>query len=812
LSYFIDVIIPVPLKRLYTYSVTEAEYEFLKPGMRVMLPFGKSKTYTALVFQKHQNPPQAYQAKSIIQILDSKPVVQLGQLKFWTWISDYYLSPLGSVFLAGLPSLYRLESTQYLSWKGEEDFDVSVLSDEAYLIYEALQTASSLELGALMKILNKQKIFGVIQELAEQNLVGIDEKVYEKYKDKLVAYIGLSNKFDNEEIFKLISRSEKQRKLMMTFFAEKGRSGKDQIKLNDLLELSGVSRAVLKGVIDKGILQREDIKEDRIVFKQDLSPLGELSEAQNEVYLDIKDKFEQFTTILLQGATGSGKTHVYAQLILDQLNSGKQVLLMLPEIGLTTQIIARLENYFGNYLLVFHSKYNQQERMEVYQKLIDFPNQPKIVVGARSTVMLPLKNLGLIIVDEEHEPSYKQQDPSPRFNARDAAVVLGYQSGCKVLLGSATPSVETKYNAAHNKYGFVYLKDRYKGVHLPEINLVDLQDRYRKKKMKGHFSEDLIQAINDALKVNRQVILFQNRRGFAPLISCKNCGHSPHCPNCDVSLTFHKGAYELRCHYCYYKSAVPKKCSSCGSHELDTKGFGTEQIAKEVKELFPDVGVGRMDMDTTRRKNAFAEILHEFESGQTKILVGTQMLSKGLDFEGVGLVGVMQADAMLNYPDFRAHERAFQLLTQVSGRSGRSVKGKVLIQTFNPYHQILQQVSQYNYEAMYKEQLEERYQFHYPPFYKLIKFTFKHKNESQVAQGADWFAKSLTNSFGDQVLGPTIPSIARVRNLYIRHLLLKIPQGQSLNATKTHVKRILNQFEGVAAFRSIRFTLDIDPI
>ncbi|MGB0778253.1 MAG: replication restart helicase PriA [Flavobacteriaceae bacterium] len=812
MSYFIDVIIPVPLKRLYTYRVSQAEYDFLKSGMRVMLPFGKSKTYTALVYHKHQTPPQAYEAKSIIQILDSKPVVQQEQLKFWTWISDYYLSPLGNVFLVGLPNLYRLESTQYLSWKGEEDFDPSVLSDDAFLVYEALQTASSLELGALMKILNRQKIFGVIQELAEQNLVGVDEKVYEKYKDKLVPYIKLSDRFKNEEIFELISRSEKQRKLMMTFFAEKGRSGQDKIKLSELLELSGVSRAVLKGVIDKGILHREDIKEDRVIFTQDLSPLGSLSAIQTQAYQELGQQFQNFSTVLLQGATGSGKTHVYTQLIQDQLDLGKQVLLMLPEIGLTTQIISRLENYFGNYLLVFHSKYNQQERMEVYQKLIDFPDKPKVVVGARSTVLLPLKNLGLIIVDEEHEPSYKQQDPAPRFNARDAAVVLGHQMKVKVLLGSATPSLETKYNATQNKYGFVILKDRHKGIHPPEINLVDLQDRYRKKKMKGHFSEDLISAISDVLKENRQVILFQNRRGFAPLISCKNCGHSPHCPNCDVSLTFHKGAYELRCHYCYYKSTVPKKCSSCGSHELDTKGFGTEQIAKEAKELFPDIGVGRMDMDTTRRKNAFKEILHEFESGRTKILVGTQMLSKGLDFDGVGLVGVMQADAMLNFPDFRAHERAFQLLTQVAGRSGRSVKGRVLIQTFNPYHQILQQVSQYNYQGMYKEQLEERYQFHYPPFYKLIKFTFKHKNELQVAQGADWFAQSLSNSFGNQVLGPTIPSISRVRNQYIRHLMLKIPPGQSLNSTKAHVQRILNQFDSVAAFRSIRFTLDIDPV
>lgn len=813
MSYFIDVILPVPLNRLYTYSVYEDEYAFLEAGMRVVVPFGKSKTYTGIVYKKHLTPPMGYDAKPIIQIIDNKPVVLSSQLTFWDWIASYYCCSLGAVYLAALPSLYRLESTQFVQWIGPDSFDPKDLSDASYLIYEALQKASSLEVDVLIKLLGTPKIFGFLHELMELKLIAISERVYEKYKDKLVAHIRINEDYEKQQsLMEEVLKTEKQRRLVMTYYACRAKQGDAFVDLKFLLDQAQVSRAVLKNLLDKNIFIREDVKVDRVQFNTNSIELGELSKGQNIAFDAIKQVFSSKSVCLFKGVTGSGKTHIYAHLIQEYLNQGKQVLYLLPEIGLTTQILSRLEAYFGEYLLVYHSKYNAQERTEVYQKLIDEPDAPRVVVGVRSSLFLPFSNLGMIVVDEEHESSYKQQDPAPRFQARDSAIVFGHQMQVKVLLGSATPSIESSYNVSQGKYGQVDLRERYNPVQQPEINLVDLKDKYRKKRMKGHFSDTLIQAMTDTLEEGRQVILFQNRRGFAPVVECQQCGHSPQCPNCDVSLTFHKYSNELRCHYCFYKAPVPKSCSACGSHELDTKGFGTEQIAKEAKDLFPEIPVGRMDMDSTRGKNAYSQIIQDFQQGKTKILVGTQMLSKGLDFEGVGLVGVMQADSMLNFPDFRAHERAFQLLAQVAGRSGRVTKrGQVLIQTFNPYHQILQQVSRYDFDQMYKEQLEDRYQFKYPPFIKLIRVTLKHKDRSRVALGAKWFSESLENTFGNMVLGPSIPSIERVRNQYIRHILLKIPKTKSLSAAKNHLKRIENQFDTVAEFRAIRLNIDVDP-
>ncbi|MGB0837945.1 MAG: replication restart helicase PriA [Flavobacteriaceae bacterium] len=815
MSYFVDVILPLPLKRTYTYAITPAEFNFLNLGVRVVVPFGKRKTYTGLVSKIHQLAPEAYEAKNIIQILDDSPVVSGEQMQFWTWMSKYYLCSLGEVFLAALPSLFRLESSQQVAWIGQDDFDASQLSDTSYLIYEALQTASSLPLERLIEIVGAKKIFKEIDALLELKLVALEDKVYDKYKDKLVAHIQIASGFDSQEkrpeIMELIQRSEKQRMAVMSYFSLSARDGK-LVDLKHLIETSGVSRAVIKALVDKGVFERLDLKQDRVQFLNTNEELGALSPAQLEAKTKIEQSFQKKEVCLFMGVTGSGKTHVYGHLIKEAIAQGKQVLYLLPEIGLTTQIIARLEHYFGADMLVYHSKYNAQERMEVWHKLQAEPEKGRLILATRSGIFLPFSNLSLIIVDEEHESSYKQQDPSPRFQARDSAIVLGAIHKAKVLLGSATPSIESSFNVVLEKFAFVGLTKRFGTAISPEIQLIDLKDKHHKKRMTGHFSDTLLKQMQETLKEGRQIILFQNRRGYAPVVECNTCGHSPHCPNCDVSLTFHKYAQELRCHYCFYKEPVPQTCGACGSSEIDTKGFGTEQIAKEIAELFPEQKVARMDLDATRRKNAFEEIITDFEKGLTQILVGTQMLSKGLDFENVGLVGVVSADAMLNFPDFRAHEKAYQLLTQVSGRAGRSaIRGKVMIQTFNPYHQILQQVSRYDYKAMYKEQLEERYQFKYPPYYKLIKFTFKHKDQNRVNAACNWYFQSLENAFGDLVLGPTIPSIARVRNKYIRHVSLKIPKKQSLKSVKEYIEKINMHFEAVADFRSVRFTVDVDP-
>ena len=502
---------------------------------------------------------------------------------------------------------------------------------------------------------------------------------------------------------------------------------------------------------------------------------------------------------------------MYTKLIQEVLDQGKQVLFLLPEIALTTQIITRLQIYFGNKISVFHSKYSINERVEVWRNVLENKSKAQIILGARSSVFLPFSNLGLIIVDEEHETSYKQFEPSPRYNARDAAIVLAKIHKAKILLGSATPSLESYFNAKQNKYGLVELNRRHGNVLLPKIELIDVKEKYRIKEMNGHFSNRMLKLIQDALDNKEQVILFQNRRGYSPVVECKTCGVSPECPNCDVTLTYHKFKHELRCHYCNYLRSMPNSCGACGSNTLDTKGFGTEQIELELKKLFPNFKIGRMDLDTTRGKHGYQRIIGAFESKEIDVLVGTQMLSKGLDFDNVSLVGVLNADTMLNFPDFRAHERAYQMMVQVSGRAGRSRKqGNVAIQTYNPLHQILQQVSTTNYVNMYDEQLQERWQYNYPPYYRLMKITLKHRDYNKVDSGINWLFKALQQSFGDYVLGPSAPAVSRIRNQYIKNLIIKIPPKQSLAETKKHITKIRNTFEAVKDFRPIRFITDVD--
>ncbi|TVZ54989.1 replication restart DNA helicase PriA [Lutibacter sp. Hel_I_33_5] len=811
-AHFIDVILPIPLQKTFTYTVTEEEAGFLKKGMRVAVSFGKSKIYTAMVFNIHQVAPTLYEAKDIHQILDDKPIVNELQLKHWQWISNYYMCSLGDVFRASLPSAFLLES-ETIVYKNEGFTDESVLSDHEFLVFEALQHQSQLTIHQVADILGTKKVLPIINELIKKSAITIKEKIYEVYKPKLVKYVRFHADYsdDNaiESIVNSLTRAKKQRELVLAFFQLL--STKKPIKAKELLEKSNVSSAVLKTLVDKNIFETYHIKTDRIQYKGDTNELMQLNDFQDAALNQIKKSFKERDVTLLHGITSSGKTEIYVKLIHEVIESGKQVLFLLPEIALTTQIITRLQNYFGNQVSVFHSKYSMNERVEVWNNVLESKPKAQIILGARSSIFLPFSSLGLIVVDEEHETSYKQFEPSPRYNARDAAIVLSKLHNAKILLGSATPSLESYFNAQQNKYGFVELNRRFGNVQLPKIELIDIKEKHRKKLMTNHFSDRMITLITEALEEKEQVILFQNRRGFSPVVECKTCGVSPQCPNCDVSLTYHKYKTELRCHFCNYQRAMPNSCGACGSNTLDTKGFGTEQIELELKELFPNHTIGRMDLDTTRGKHGYQKIIGAFEAQEIDILVGTQMLSKGLDFGNVSLVGILNADSMLNFPDFRAFERAYQLMVQVSGRAGRSKKqGNVAIQTFNPYHQILQQVSTTNYTEMYKEQLQDRWQFHYPPYYRLIKITLKHRDYTKVDNGINWLAKALQNSFGKHVLGPSAPAVSRIRNLYIKNLVIKIPPKQSLAKTKEQLTKVKNTFEAVKDFRPIRFIIDVD--
>ena len=803
---------PIPLQKLFTYKITEAEATFLKKGMRVAVEFGKSKVYTALVYTIHTDAPTGYKAKEIHQILDDSPIVNEIQLKHWEWISNYYMCSLGEVFRAALPSAFLLESETVIQFvqgfSNEEE-----LSNDEFLVFEALQHQSQLAIHQIVDILGKKTVFPVIKELIEKNVILVKEQIYEQYKPKLIKYIRLKEVWNSNEklteLLKILNRAKKQREVVLTYFQIK--ASKKPIKVPQLQEVSNCSLVVIKSLVDKGVFDYYYIQTDRINFSGNSSELKELTKHQEVAYKSIKSAFKIKQTVLLKGITSSGKTEIYVKLIKELLHEGKQVLYLLPEIALTTQLIERLQYYFGEYLSVFHSKYSMNERVEAWNNVLNNKTKAQLILGARSAMFLPFSNLGCIIVDEEHEPSFKQYDPAPRYHARDAAIVLANNHKAKVLLGSATPSVETYYNAQQGKYGLVELNRRYGDVLLPEIELVDIKEKYRKKRMRGHFSDRLIEMITDAIENKEQVILFQNRRGYAPVVECETCGVSPQCPQCDVSLTFHSYRKELRCHYCGHRQGMPNNCGACGSEKLNSKGFGTEQIEIELATLFPETKIGRMDLDTTRGKYGYQKIIGKFQAQEIDILVGTQMLSKGLDFANVSLVGIMNADNMLNFPDFRAHERSYQLMVQVAGRAGRAKKrGKVAIQTFNPFHQILQQVSTNSYEEMHKEQLDERWQYHYPPFFRLIKITLRHKDFNRVDEGAHWLAKSLANIFGEHILGPSTPSISKIRNYYIRTLIVKIPPKQSITATKSNILRVKNSFQAIKEFRSIRFNIDVD--
>lgn len=815
MSYFVEVILPLNLAKTFTYSVSKAEYDAIKPGFRIAVPFGKNKIYTALAIAVHENEPQLYAAREIHQILDDLAIVTEIQLDHWKWIAAYYMCAIGDVYRSAMPSALLLESETIITQNPDTPVDKAQLSDDEFLIYQALQQQSSLKVQDIIAILGKKGIFPTIRRMMANDILSLQEEVSESYKPKFVRYIRLYAEFENpsklEELMDILKNASKQRELVLQYFQLRA-TEKKPISVKMLSEAAGVTPAIIKALVGKQIFEEYQLQHDRVNFDDRLEDKQLLLSApQQKAFDEISGAFNAKDVTLLHGITASGKTEIYIKLIEEFLENGRQVLYLLPEIALTTQLVSRLTAYFGNKVAVFHSKYTNNERVEVWNQVLENSSKAQIVIGARSSLFLPFKDLGFIIIDEEHEQTFKQQDPAPRYHARDAAIVLAGSHGAKVLLGSATPSIETYFNAQSGKYGFVELSERYGNVLLPEVGLVDLKDAYFRKKMSGHFSETLLEAITEALSLGEQVILFQNRRGYSPVVECLSCGHVPQCSQCDVSLTYHKSKNQLRCHYCGSSTAFPTHCHACHSVDLTTKGFGTEQIQQELIELFPTARTGRMDQDTTRGKFGFEKIIDSFKDREIDILVGTQMLAKGLDFDNVSLVGIMNADNMLYHPDFRAFERSFQMMTQVSGRAGRANKrGRVIIQTYNVYHNIIQQVTAHDYGGMYLEQLYERKIYKYPPYFKLIRFTLKHRDFEKLRQGAQWLAEVLRQNLDMPVLGPEEPAVARIRNEYIRTILVKIPQDRPLQSTKKTIRKILDSFEAVSQFRPIKTGVNVD--
>lgn len=814
MQFFIDVLLPLPLPRAFTYWVNEAEFDFLSPGFRVGVPFGKNKLYTGLVYKKHRVAPQAYTPKTIEVILEDHSIVTPQQLQFWEWMSDYYRCSMGNILRAALPSAFLLTSETFISRVKEIEIDWDGLSDEAYLVLEALEQRDLL-IEDIQAIVQRKTVLPLLQTLIEKGYVQTLQSLKEKYKPKKHRYLRIHPDHSTDEalssLFDQLKRAPKQSAFLLGLYQLKNEE--EWVKLSLLKKQLDVTSGLVRILLDKGVIEEQWVQEDRVLLKGmdgDSKPV--LSFAQQTALNDIQQQWEEKEVVLLEGVTSSGKTEVYFSLIEEQLKKEKQVLFLLPEISLTAQMVQRLQKRFGEQVTVFHSKFSIHERVEVWKNILHNSPKARIVLGARSAIFLPFNRLGLIVVDEEHESSFKQFDPAPRYQARDAAIVLANQYKCKLLLGSATPSIESRFNVERKKYGHVQLLERFGEAVLPLVQTIDLKEAHKKKEMKGLFSKALFEQIENNLLEGKQIILFQNRRGYAPLLECHTCGHIPQCTNCDVSLTYHQYNHQLRCHYCGYHIAKPIQCVVCSGPSLELKGTGTQQIEEQVQQYFPQAKVERMDWDSTRGKWSFESIIERFTTGEVNILVGTQMVTKGLDFKNVGLVGVINADPLLFFPDFRAHERAFQLLTQVAGRAGRSSEqGKVLIQSFSPAHPVLQQVIQTNYEALYTQQIHERRTFDYPPFFRLIRISLKARDYQKAQQAAQWLHDVLAQHLTTPILGPVDPVVARVRNQYIKQLLLKYPDNTSRKHIKDVLSNALKSIEAIGQFRSVKINIDVDP-
>ncbi|NBC57545.1 MAG: primosomal protein N' [Bacteroidetes bacterium] len=815
MSYYADVILPLNIENLLTYSLSEEMRHQCQIGSRVAVPLGKKKLYTAVVVNIHQNQPLHYEAKPVKEVLDHYPILSINQLKLFKWVKKYYLSSFGLILKACLPNALLIQSETLLQLNDKISYKKQNLSDDEYLLLEAVEKHTQIKMSDAQKILGKTSGLKVANKLISRDLISIDRHIRRKYKPKLKTYIRINKTYETTENLKTLlnnlGRAHKQKEVVLHYFKLMGKSTKPLSKQNFKSQIDA-SDSVLNSLIDKGVFEEFSIQQDRIKnSKITTANHFSLSTSQREVFETIKSHFNSDDVVLFKGVTSSGKTEIYLKLIKEYLEKQQQILYLLPEIALTTQLIQRIKSQFADKVFVYHSKYSANERVEIYRHVLN-ADSGQIIVGTRSSIFLPFKNLKLVIVDESHENSYKQYDPSPRYHARDTAVVLASIHRAKVLMGSATPSLESFYNVKEGKFKYVELNKRFGDVKPPVIKTIDLKDKYKRKKMKGHFSDTLVERITETLSKGKQIIVFQNRRGYSPIIECLTCGHSPQCPHCDVSLTLHKTNNTLRCHYCGYRMAVQNKCLSCGSQDLSSMGFGTEQIEHEAKDLFPKANVKRMDLDTTRGKYDFENLIAGFENLEIDILIGTQMLTKGLDFRNVDLVAVMHADGLFNFPNFRAFEKSYQLLTQVAGRAGRTkTQGEVLIQTFQPQHRVIQDVITENYTNLYEQEMAQRLHFHYPPYYRIIKLVFKSKDYNRLNEAADWMGIYLKQIFSKNILGPEFPGIARIRNQYIKHIIIKIPPEQSITKTKSYLIKGIERYKAVSKFKSVRLNIDVDP-
>jgi primosomal protein N' (replication factor Y) len=822
LPLYAEIIIPLALPKNYTWLIPDQMLDSVRPGCRVEVNLGKNKKYAGIIKRVHQEKPEFFEPKEILNVLDTEPVVYEEQLKLWEWMASYYMCSEGEVMAAALPSHFKLSSETILIFNEEYGDNFSALDHDEYLVAEALLIKKELKLTEVQQILDSSHVYPVINRLIGKKVCFVWEALKQGYSPKKEIYVLLNPEYNNEErlsdLLNNWSRAPKQMELLLSYLHLIKTTG--EVTKSELLKKSGATDAQLKGLVDKNILIIEKRRVDRLQYLPKTIHVDfELSPLQLEAFEKIKRIFSVKPVCLLHGVTSSGKTQIYIKLIEQYIHQGKQVLYMLPEIALTSQIIRRLQKHFGGYIGIYHSKFNQNERVEIWNKVKN--GELNIVLGARSSIFLPYTNLGLIICDEEYDTSFKQQDPAPRYNGRDAAVYFaslfdpaGGGTSANVLLGSATPSLESYHNAATGKYGLAELMQRYGDVHLPPIEIIDTKKVIQKDKTKVMLSPRLIEEIKKTVERNKQVILFQNRRGYSPYQVCMVCGWIPQCKYCDVSLTYHKFSNKLICHYCGTTYPPLTTCAACGNHNFMQRNFGTERIEEQLLEEFSNFKIARMDVDTVRGKNAHDVLIQQFEQRRIDILVGTQMVVKGLDFDNVDLVGILDADGLMHFADFRVNERAFQLMEQVSGRAGRrEATGNVLIQTIQPQHPLLQVIQRHDYKAMYDTEIETRKQFFYPPFSRLIHLTFKHKMKDIVERGAVQFANSLRNKYGNYIVGPAEPVINRIRNLYLMELLLKLPRDTKLIAQcKQDILQQIAVLRNEKSFKSVVIVPDVDVV
>ena len=820
MSKFAQTLLPLALPGTYTYRVPEGMT--LSIGMRVLVPFGRKKIYTAIVVMLHDREPQGYEVKDILGTLDDRPILRHPQLEFWQWIADYYLCSMGEVYKAAVPSGLKVESETTISVNPDfEESSPGQLTDHERVILDFTAQRGRVQIAEIAKATGFKTVERNVSHLLDIDALHVSERVVDNYRPKTEACVRLAIARDDEEklhhFFDQLKRAPKQESLLLAYldvshWLQNGDI--NEVSKENLLKRAGVSGAVLNEAVKRGLFE---------IYKKEINRFAELgsileepptlSDEQKRAYGEIHQSMRQHAITLLHGVTSSGKTSVYMHLIADALRLGKQVLYLVPEIALTTQLTRRLRRVFGDKLLIYHSKFSDNERVDIWKRLLD-TSEPCVIIGVRSSVFLPYSNLGLVIVDEEHDSSYKQQDPAPRYNGRNAALVLAQKHGAKTLLGSATPAIEVYHRALAGQYGLVKLLTRYGDIQMPEVKVIDTIDARKRREMNGMFSNELIANCRQALKQGEQVILFQNRRGYSPMVRCKECGSVPKCENCDVSLTYHKHSNSLVCHYCGYTIALPDLCPACQLPGLEIIGYGTERIEDDIDALFPGERISRMDLDTTRSKNSYDRIIDEFSSHRTNILVGTQMVTKGLDFDAVSIVGILNADTMINFPDFRSHERAFDMLEQVSGRAGRAHKqGQVVIQTSQPDHEVIKCVQAHDYEGFYEHELADRQQFGYPPFTKVINIYLKHREDATVGELAVRYSGLLRQVFGTRVLGPMAPFVSRVQNLYIRQITLKMETAASMTKVKAILRNLYEQMLAAdSRMKAVRLYYDVDPV